>query len=109
MRPVVIVLSTQHTMDARALSKIISIAGIAIWSEETYGNLEIVQRVSMLLFGGVELRVNRGVALPFLREVFQSENGSDRADRDAGTAVDAFGGIDIELRHLFMFRLILTG
>src|SRR5580700_10531256 len=46
--------------------------------------------------------------MPLLRQVFQSEDRGHRADRNAGAAVDAFRGINIELCDLFILRLILA-
>src|SRR5260370_10001179 len=66
-------------------------------------------RPPFLLLRSVEVCVDRRVATPLFGQVFQSEDGSDRADRDAGATVDAFRGIDIELRNLFVLRLILAG
>jgi hypothetical protein len=57
--------------------------------------------MSAALFGGEEIRVNGSVALPLLRQVFESENGGHRANRDARAAIDAFHWVDIKLRYAF--------
>src|SRR5581483_4245976 len=46
--------------------------------------------------------------LPFFRQVIQGEDSRDRADRHAGTAVDAFHGIDVEHRDIGIIRLVLA-
>src|SRR5271168_42105 len=49
------------------------------------------------LFGGEVVGVDWGVAGPLFRQVFEGEDGGYGADGDAGAAVDAFDGIDVEL------------
>src|SRR5271170_3285792 len=49
------------------------------------------------LFWGEVVGVDGGVAGPLFRQVFEGEDGGYRADGDAGAAVDAFDGIDVEL------------
>src|SRR6266704_5939738 len=39
------------------------------------------------------------ILLPLLRQVVQGEDRGDRADRYAGAAIDAFHGINVELRN----------
>jgi hypothetical protein len=46
------------------------------------------------------VRVDFYEGLPFFGEILEGKNGRDRADGDAGAAIDADGGIDIELSYL---------
>src|SRR5438132_142650 len=57
----------------------------------------------------IPLGVLLGVACPFLRQIFQSENRRYRASRDAGAAVNAFIRVDVELLDTFKGRFILFG
>src|SRR5256885_14399338 len=57
----------------------------------------------------VPIRVDRRIALPLFRQVFQRENRGHRADRHARAAIDAFRGIDVQLLLGFMLRLVLAG
>src|SRR6267154_700425 len=61
------------------------------------------------LFLGIPVSVDRRIALPFFREVFEGEDGGDGTDRDAGATIDAFGRINIELFFVFKLRLVLAG
>src|SRR5450432_694829 len=55
-----------------------------------------------------KIRVDRCIALPLLRQIFQRENRGYRANRHARAAIDALRGIDEQLLHAFVFRLILA-
>src|SRR5579884_161517 len=50
-----------------------------------------------------------GVALPFLRQVVQRKDGGNRTHGNAGAAIDALDGIDVE--HFFVGegRLVFLG
>src|ERR1700686_5441651 len=61
------------------------------------------------LFGRKEIRINGSVALPLLRQVFESKNGGHRTNRDACAAIDAFHWVDIKLRDAFEAGFILAG
>ena len=56
---------------------------------------------------GVPVRVDRREALPLLRQILQRKNRRHRADRNAGTAVDALHGADIQLRFGLEFGFVL--
>jgi hypothetical protein len=55
-----------------------------------------------------KIGVNGRVALPLFGQVLKSENRRDRADRDARAAIDAFDGIDIELRNAIEAGFVLA-
>src|SRR5467141_1516608 len=65
--------------------------------------------VRVELFLGIPVSVDRRIALPFFREVFEGEDGGDGTDRDAGATIDAFGRIKIELFFVFKLRLVPAG
>src|SRR5713226_8058901 len=52
--------------------------------------------------------VGLDVRLPFLRQIFQRENGRHRTDRNTGTAVNALSGIDVQLRHFIEHRAAIV-
>src|SRR4029077_5483074 len=65
--------------------------------------------------GRVELRflripigVDRRVALPLFRQVLEGENRGYWTDGDAGAAIDAFDGINIELLLCLMLGFVLA-
>ncbi len=55
------------------------------------------------------LRIDLGEVLPFVRQIVEREDCGNRTDGNAGTAVDAFDRIDVELRLLTKGRLVLLG
>src|SRR5579864_1218630 len=57
---------------------------------------------------GVPVRVNRGKVSPLLRQIFQGKDRRHRADRDAGAAVNAFHGTDVQLRLVLEFGFIFS-
>jgi len=57
----------------------------------------------------IPLGIFLGVACPFLRQIFQSEDRRYRASRYAGAAVDALVRIDVQLLNAFKLRFILFG
>src|SRR5882762_8222965 len=74
--------------------------------------MDVIARRSIVraeLFLGIPVSVDRRIALPFFREVFEGEDGGDGTDRDAGATIDAFGRINIELFFVFKLRLVLAG
>ena len=56
-----------------------------------------VSRLSARLLAGEVLGVDRRVLRPLLGELVLGEAGVDRARLDAGVAVDALVGVDVEL------------
>ena len=50
-----------------------------------------------------------GKISPFLRKIVESEDGGDRADRNARAAIDALYGIDIKQLRLRVIGFILFG
>src|SRR5579872_5625156 len=70
--------------------------------------LRVLQLVE-LCFLFVPIGIDRREVVPLLREIVQRENSGHRADRDAGSAVDAFDGVYIELRLAFVRWLVLAG
>jgi len=74
--------------------------------------MDVIARRSIVragLFLGIPVSVDRRIALPFFRKVFEGEDGGDGTNRDAGATIDAFGRIDIELFFVFKLRLVLAG
>src|SRR3972149_1947540 len=57
---------------------------------------------------GVPIGVDRRKILPLLRQIFEREDGRHRANRDAGSTVDALAGADVELSLLRESRFILA-
>src|SRR5215472_11845441 len=57
---------------------------------------------------GVPVGIHWGEAGPFLRQIFKGKNRGHRTDRHARAAVDAFRGVDVELRLGCEFRFILA-
>ena len=52
-------------------------------------------------FGGIDVAfVQLRILLPLLGQVIQRENRRDGADGDAGAAIDAFHGINVELGNV---------
>jgi hypothetical protein len=62
----------------------------------------------VLLLGSEEIGVNGSVALPLLRQVLESKNGSYWANRNACAAIDALHGINIKLWDAFKTRFIFA-
>src|SRR6267143_2706254 len=52
--------------------------------------------------------VGLDVRLPFLRQIIQRENCRHRTDWNTGAAVNALGGIDVELRHFIERRAAIV-
>src|ERR1700692_4007126 len=48
--------------------------------------------------------VDLDIRVPLLRQIIHRENGGHGADRNTGPAVNAFGGIDVQLRHFIERR-----
>jgi hypothetical protein len=65
--------------------------------ENPLGQVAVFGRSGSTLFR-VPVRVNRCKVSPLLRQIFQGKDRCHRADRDAGAAVNAFHGTDIQLR-----------
>jgi hypothetical protein len=56
----------------------------------------------------IPVRVDGREISPLLRQIFQSENGSHRANRNARAAIDAFHWANVKLRLGFKFGFILA-
>jgi hypothetical protein len=65
-------------------------------------------QIGIYLLNSEEIGVYRSVALPLLGQVLESENGSNRADRDACAAIDTLYRINIKLRHAFEAGFVLA-
>jgi hypothetical protein len=61
-----------------------------------------------MLLCGVEACVDRSVAVPLFREIFEGEDRRDRADRDARAAINALRRIDVKLVDLFVLGLVFA-
>src|SRR5215472_16936793 len=48
------------------------------------------------------------IRVPLLRQIIQREDSRRRADRHAGAAINALGGVDIELRHFVERRAAIV-
>ena len=48
--------------------------------------------------------VDLNIRVPLLRQIIHHENGCHRTDRYTGAAINAFGRIDIQLRHFIERR-----
>src|SRR5215216_4288771 len=62
--------------------------------------------MGLLRAGLVVVRVQLGVLLPLVRELVLGEAGIHRAGLDAGIAVDALVGVDVEHLDLVVIRLV---
>ncbi len=56
----------------------------------------------------VPISVDRREAIPLFREIFEGENSGHRANGYAGSAIDAFGRVDVELRLGLEGRFVLA-
>jgi len=52
--------------------------------------------------------VDLNVRVPFLRQIIQRENGRHWTDRYTGAAINALGGIDVQLRHFIESRAAIV-
>src|ERR1700740_2352344 len=57
---------------------------------------------------GVPIGINGREARPLLRQIFEGKNRGHRTKGNAGAAVDAFEGVDVQLRFGGEFCLILA-
>src|SRR5215472_16797979 len=57
---------------------------------------------------GVPVNIDWSEAGPLFRQIFQRKNGGHRANRDARTAIDALGRMDVQLRFRSELRLIFA-
>jgi tRNA A-37 threonylcarbamoyl transferase component Bud32 len=56
----------------------------------------------------VILGVTLGIFVPFLRQVIQREDGGNRANRDAGAAINALHRVDVEHGNIGEVGFILS-
>src|SRR5271156_5922066 len=65
--------------------------------------------LAIRLFFGVIVCVDWSIGRPLFREIFEGEDGGYGADGDAGAAVDAFDGIDVQPRFGVVAGFVFAG
>src|SRR6266478_147257 len=66
------------------------------------------QRIGLLPLFCIPIAVDRRETVPLFRQIFERKNSRHRTDRDTRAAVDAFRGMDIQLRFALEIRFILA-
>jgi hypothetical protein len=66
------------------------------------------QEKELLTLFCVPVSVDWREAVPFFREIFEGENSGHWANGDTGATINAFGGVDVELRLSLESRFVLA-